>query len=476
MRKFRNKVIENVLLLDIAAEGKCVARVDEKVYFVEGGVPGDLVDILVEKDKKSFAQARVYKLKTPSADREPAFCSHFGVCGGCKWQNLNYNRQLELKAKQVKDAFERIGKIKEGNWFPILPSEKTTYYRNKLEYTFSDKRWLENTDADVENRGSLNALGFHIPRRFDKILDIQHCYLQPDPSNAIRLWTKAYAETQGLSFFNLKDQFGLLRNLMIRTASTGALMVLVIFAEDKPEEIKSMLTAMHAAFPEITSLQFIINRKMNDAYQDLKAESFAGEPFVLEQMEDLQFRVGPTSFYQTNGQQALELYRLVDQLAQAGKEDLVYDLYTGTGTIAQFIARKAKHVVGVEYVEASVQDAKENAILNKLTNTSFFAGDMGKVLNAKFVAENGRPKILITDPPRAGMHPDVIQQILDIAPERIVYVSCNPATQARDLAAMTDYYEVLEIHPVDMFPHTHHVENVVLMEKRKPETPNPHSD
>ena len=458
--------MEDVLLLDIAAEGKCVARVNDKVYFVEGGVPGDVVDVLVEKDKKNYAQGRVYRLKTPSADRQEAFCSHFGVCGGCKWQNLDYARQLELKAKQVKDAFERIGKINEGRWFPIMPSAKTTYYRNKLEFTFSDKRWLETVDEAHENRGSMNALGFHIPRRFDKILDIQHCYLQPDPSNDIRLWAKQYAENHGLTFFDLRAQTGFLRNLMIRTTAMGELMVLVIFAEPNEAEIRKMLGAMHQAFPLITSLQYIVNRKMNDAYQDQQAHLFGGEAVVMEEMENLRFRVGPTSFYQTNGDQALALYRLVDALANAGPGDLVYDLYTGTGTIAQFIARKARHVVGVEYVAAAVADAKENAVLNQLDNTSFFAGDMGKVLNSSFVETNGIPDILITDPPRAGMHPDVVQQILSMAPRRIVYVSCNPATQARDLAMMAGAYQVVEVHPVDMFPHTHHVENVVLMERR----------
>ena len=462
-RKFKDKVVRGVALLDIAAEGKCVARVNDKVYFVEGGVPGDVADILVEKDKKTFALARLYKLITPSPDREPAFCSHFGICGGCKWQNLNYQKQLELKAKQVKDAFERIGKIKEGTWHPILPSERTQYYRNKLEFTFSDQRWLDEADMDKDNRSSLNGLGFHIPRRFDKILDVAHCYLQPEPSNAIRLWVRQYAEDHGLTFFNLRHQKGLLRNLVIRTTSIGELMVLVIFAERNDEAISQMLTALHQQFPEITSLQFLLNQKGNDAFQDLQAECFAGKPYVIETMEDLRFRVGPTSFYQTNGLQALALYRLVDQLAQIGPDDLVYDLYTGTGTIAQFLARKARHVVGIEYVDAAVNDAKANAELNQLSNTSFFSGDMARVLNADFIAANGKPDVLVTDPPRAGMHPDVVAQIVEMAPKRVVYVSCNPATQARDLALMTDHYNVLEIHPVDMFPHTHHVENVALL-------------
>lgn len=465
-RKPRNKVKENVRLLDIAAEGKCVARIEDKVYFVEGGVPGDLVDILVEKDKKSYAEARVYRMKEPSPDRQEAFCSHFGVCGGCKWQNLDYNKQLELKTKQVKDAFERIGKIKEGNWHPIVASSKTTYYRNKLEYTFSDQRWLDESDMDRENRPDLNGLGFHIPKRFDKILDVKECFLQPEPSNAIRLWTKAYAEKHKLSFFNLRAQTGMLRNLMIRTTASGELMVLLLIAENHPEELKAMLTAMQEAFPQITSLQTILNQKRNDAYSDLKSRVFSGTDVVMEVMENLKFRVGPTSFYQTNADQALVLYKLVDKLAGIRENDLVYDLYTGTGTIAQFLARKAGFVVGIEYVEAAVEDARVNAEMNGLKNTLFFAGDMAKVLNEKFVEENGVPDVLITDPPRAGMHPDVVESILKMRPQRIVYVSCNPATQARDLALMTEVYEVKEIQPVDMFPHTHHVENVALLELR----------
>jgi 23S rRNA (uracil1939-C5)-methyltransferase len=465
-RKPRNKVKEDVRLLDIAAEGKCVARIDEKVYFVEGGVPGDLVDILVEKDKKSYAEARVYRLKEASPDRKEAFCSHFGVCGGCKWQNLDYQKQLELKTKQVKDAFERIGKIKEGNWHPILASEKTTEYRNKLEFTFSDQRWLEDRDkaADLEN--DLNGLGFHIPKRFDKILDIQHCYLQKEPSNAIRLWTKAYAEKNRISFFNLRGQTGLLRNLMIRNTSKGELMVLLIISDEPGKAIKTMLSEMEKAFPEITSLQYLVNRKRNDVYSDLDPVVFSGTPTVTEGMENLEFRVGPTSFYQTNGGQALELYRLANKFASIQSTDLVYDLYTGTGTIAQFVARKAAFVVGIEYVEAAVRDARLNAEQNGLENTRFFSGDMAKVLNDEFVSENGVPDVLITDPPRAGMHPDVVEAILRMKPKRVVYVSCNPATQARDISLMKEIYEVKEIQPVDMFPHTHHVENVALLEIR----------
>ena len=465
-RKGRNRLKENVLLLDMAAEGRCVARIDEKVYFVTGGVPGDRVDILVEKDKKSWAEARVYRLLEPSADRIPAFCEHFGTCGGCKWQHLSYERQLELKTKQVKDAFERIGKIRQGNWHPILPSEQTRNYRNKLEFTFSDQRWLEQKDAVPESRDSLNGLGFHIPGRFDKILDIRHCYLQPEPSNAIRLWVKNYCLENRLTFFNLREQTGLLRNLMIRSTGTGDLMVLLIVTGYN-EHIRDLLEALSQAFPEITSLQYLINTKRNDAYSDLEAVVFKGKAWVEEEMDGLRFRVGPTSFYQTNAAQAFRLYEMVAAMAEAKPDDLIYDLYTGTGTIAQFIARKCGFVVGVEYVEAAVRDAEANAAINGISNVRFFSGDMAKVLNREFAEKNGKPGILIADPPRAGMHPSVLESIIEMGPEKIIYVSCNPATQARDIAVLQTAYEVSEIQPVDMFPHTHHVENIVSMKKIK---------
>jgi 23S rRNA (uracil1939-C5)-methyltransferase len=465
-RSSRNRLKEDVLLLDIASEGKCVARIEDKVYFVEGGVPGDVVDVLVEKDKKSYAEGRVYRLKTPSPDRKAAFCSHFGVCGGCKWQNLDYDRQLELKNKQVKDAFERIGKVFEGEWKPILPSPHTRNYRNKLEFTFSHQRWLEDRDQQPENPLELNGLGFHIPKRFDKILDIEHCYLQEDPSNGIRLWVKNYALEHGLTFFDLREQVGFLRNLMIRNTALGEWMVLLLVAEDRPEERDALLSALKEAFPQITSLQWILNQKRNDAYSDLKPVVFSGPGYVTEAMEDLRFRVGPTSFYQTNGPQALALYQNVAALAQVQKEDLVYDLYTGTGTIALFLARYAGEVVGIEYVEAAVEDARVNARENGLGNTRFYSGDMAKILTDDFVAANGKPRVVICDPPRAGMHPDVVEVLIRMAPETIVYVSCNPATQARDLIRLKEAYEIKEVQPVDMFPHTHHVENVVRLVKR----------
>lgn len=454
-----------MLLLDMAAEGRCVARIDEKVYFVSGGVPGDLVDILVEKDKKTWAEARVYRLSKPSADRIEAFCSHFGTCGGCKWQNLSYEKQLELKTKQVKDAFERIGKIREGFWHPIIPSEKTRYYRNKLEFTFSNQRWLENKDMIPENRDSLNGLGFHIPGRFDKILDVSHCWLQAEPSNEIRLWIKEYSLRNGLVFFDLREQTGLLRNLMIRTTAEGETMVLLIVTEFN-EAVKNLLQSLTEAFPDIDSIQYLINTKRNDAYSDLQPVLFKGKAYVEEKMNNLTFRVGPVSFYQTNPGQALRLYQRVLELADPQISDHVYDLYSGTGTIAQFIAHRCQSVTGVEYVDAAVNDAVINAEMNGLKNVRFFSGDMAKVLNADFAEKNGKPDVLITDPPRAGMHPSVLDSILTLKPEKIVYVSCNPATQARDIAMIQSLYHVAEIQPVDMFPHTHHVENIALLKKK----------
>jgi 23S rRNA (uracil1939-C5)-methyltransferase len=462
--KGRNRLRENVLLKDMAAEGRCVAKIDEKVYFISGGVPGDRVDILIEKDKKSYAEGRVYRLLEPSADRIPAFCRHFGTCGGCKWQNLEYSRQLELKTKQVKDAFQRIGKISGGEWLPIVASEQVQFYRNKLEYTFSSQRWLESKDMLPEAAGSMDGLGFHIPGRFDKVLDVQECFLQPEPSNSIRNWVKEYCMRKRLPFFQLREQTGLLRNLMIRTTLRNEIMVLLIVTEYN-DEVQQLLETLHQAFPQISSLQYLINTKRNDAYSDLQPVLFRGKPWVEEWMEELRFRIGPTSFFQTNATQALRLYQTVVHLADPNKNDLVYDLYTGTGTIAQFIARKVRQVVGIEYVEAAVKDAEVNAEINGIGNVRFFCGDMAKVLNAEFVHQHGKPDIIIADPPRAGMHPSVIEAILQILPEKIVYVSCNPATQARDLASFLSQYNLLEIQPFDMFPQTHHVENVVVLKK-----------
>ncbi len=465
-KRFTPFIIEKIEILDIASEGVSVARHNELVVFVTNAIPGDVVDVKIFEKKKNFLKGIAISFHTYSDKRTEPFCEHFGTCGGCKWQHLDYNEQLFYKQKQVTDNLERIGKIDVSGVMPIIPSQSTTYYRNKLEYTFSNKRWLDNSDMAIRNElKEMNALGFHIPRFFDKVLDINNCYLQPSPSNKIRLAVKAYAEKENLSFFDLRKQEGFLRNLIIRTTSKGGLMViLVLFYEDKICR-ENFLDYIHQQFPQICSLFFIINSKKNDSITDQELCLYKGNPFIVEEMEGLKFKISPVSFYQTNSEQAYELYKVARDFAQLSGEEIVYDLYTGTGTIANFVASKAKKVVGIEYIETAVEDAKENAISNNITNTSFFAGDMAKVLNNEFIEANGKPDVIITDPPRAGMHEKVIEQIILMLPERIVYVSCNPATQARDINLLSEYYIVTIIQPVDMFPHTHHVENVVLLER-----------
>ncbi len=450
----------------MVAEGKCIARHEDKVIFIEGAAPEDVVDLRIIKSKKNFAEAVVTHIHSYSPKRQQPFCQHFGTCGGCKWQHLGYPEQLHYKQQQVKDNMDRIAKVEYPGVMPILPSKDTTFYRNKLEYTFSSKRWL--TAEEIGNDGDIdrNALGFHIPKRFDKILDIEHCYLQPDPSNRIRLEVKRYAKEHQLEFFELVHQTGFLRNLIIRTATSGELMVIVQFAHPDQEKIDALMQHLADTFPEITSLLYIVNQKQNDTWYDQDVITFKGRDYILEEMEGLKFRVGPKSFYQTNAVQAYELYKIARDFAGLSGNEVVYDLYTGTGTIANFVARKAKKVVGLEYIEMAIDDAKINAQLNGLENTAFFAGDIKDVLNESFIAEHGRPDVVITDPPRAGMHPDVIDTLLKAAPDKIVYISCNPATQARDLALMDAGYKVAAVQPVDMFPHTYHVENVVLLEKR----------
>jgi len=472
MRK--KQVLENITIENSAAEGKCVARHEDKVIFVEGVAPGDVVDVRITRKKKSFLEATPIKFHQYSDARTAPFCSHYGTCGGCKWQHISYENQLKFKQQQVQDNLERIAKVELPEILPIFGSEKTDYYRNKLEYTFSNRRWLTREEIQDSEEGlERNGLGFHIPKRFDKILDIDHCYLQPDPSNAIRLDVKHYALENGLTFYDILDQVGLLRNLIIRTASTGQIMIILQVAEDQPEQIKGILEHLLEKHPEITSLNYIINLKKNDSYGDQEVVCFAGQPYIEEQMpigegdELLTFRVGPKSFYQTNAGQAHELYKIARDLAGLTGEEVVYDLYTGTGTIANFVAHQAKKVVGLEYVEAAIEDAKVNSQINNIENTDFFAGDMKDVLTREFVNENGHPDVIITDPPRAGMHENVIDAILFASPEKIVYVSCNPATQARDLALLDAHYKVEAVQPVDMFPHTHHVENVVLLIKRE---------
>lgn len=463
----KRKRFEKVTIDDFAAEGKCIYKSEDGVVFVEGNVaPGDVVDLEVTGRKKKFMHAVVKHIYSSSDLRVEPYCQHFDVCGGCKWQHIGYEDQVAFKERQVRDQMERIAKIKDVPVNPIMGADKLLYYRNKLEFTFSNYRWLTNEQISSDEAFSRNGLGFHVPKRFDKVFTVEHCHLQPDPSNKIRNAVYAFAEEQGLVFYDLKYNKGFLRNLIIRTANSGDVMVIVQFAEDEPENIQLVLSFIQTSFPEVTSLYYIINTKGNDSYQDQVAIHFAGEKTIRETMEDFTFLVGPKSFYQTNSEQAYALYAIVREYANLTGNELVYDLYTGTGTIANFVARQAKWVVGLEYVEEAVKDAVVNSQVNNIANTSFFAGDMRYLLNDDFVARHGRPDVIITDPPRAGMDQPVVETILKAAPDRIVYVSCNPATQARDLLWLEEMYRVEKIQPVDMFPHTHHVENVVLLKRR----------
>lgn len=460
-------VVENVEITGVAAEGKSIARVDDMVVFIPYGAPGDVVNIKLDKKKRSYAEAHIVDLVKPSPDRVTPACEHFGVCGGCKWQHIPYESQLRYKRDQVVDALTRIAKVEIPEVNPTLGSKETFCYRNKLEYTFSCKCWITFEDLrsgrEIADR---NALGFHIPGAFDKVLDIKKCWLQDDLSNRIRLFVRQYALAKGYEFYDIKAQQGLMRTLMVRIASTGEVMLIVVFARPEQEKIDDMMGAIAAEFPEITSLLYVVNQKVNDTIADQEVITYRGRDYINEEMEGLQFRIGPKSFYQTNSLQAYELYKVARRMACLKPDDLVYDLYTGTGTIANFVARQVKKVVGIEYVPEAIADAKLNSEVNGIDNTIFFAGDMKDVLTDGFIEEHGRPDVMIIDPPRAGMHEDVVNVILNARPERIVYVSCNPATQARDLALMDEFYRVEEVQPVDMFPHTHHVENVVRMTRR----------
>ncbi|WP_138991844.1 23S rRNA (uracil(1939)-C(5))-methyltransferase RlmD [Larkinella sp. C7] len=469
--------LQAIRIDDVAAEGKCLIRTDEGVIFVEGrsggpvAAPGDIVDIRIVNRKKQYREAVVEKIHSFGPSRSEPFCQHFGTCGGCKWQHIRYDEQLRFKGQQVYDHLTRIGKVQLPTVRPTLPSVQTTYYRNKLEFTCADGRWI--TDEEIRSGMSVDkrAVGFHIPKRFDKILPIQHCYLQPDPSNAIRLAVGAYAFEHGFTMYNLNTHVGFLRTVIIRTASTGQVMVVVQVAEDRPEELAGLMDMLKTTFPQIASLNYILNTKLNDSYQDQIVVPYWGKPYIEEQMEDgsgqpLTFRVGPKSFYQTNASQAFELYKITRDWAGLTGSERVYDLYTGTGTIGLFVARKAKQVIGIEYIEAAVQDARVNASINGIHNAEFLAGDMGTLLTPSLFNKYGKPDVVITDPPRAGMDEAVTRNLLLAAPQRIVYVSCNTATQARDLAILDELYEVKDVQPVDMFPHTHHVENVVKLEKR----------
>ena len=463
-------LIENVRIEAVAAEGKALAHVDEKVVFVPYVVPGDVVDLQVKKKKHSYMEAVAVKIHEYSHLRDEPFCRHFGICGGCKWQCLKYEEQLRAKQQQVVDNLQRIGKIELPEISPILGSRLTKAYRNKLEFGFSDKRWL--TEDEIRSNteySNKDAVGFHITGAFDKILDITECHLMDDINNRIRNDIREYALEHELTFYDLRENKGLLRSLMIRTSNTGELMFLVQFRiENKEEKQQTMALMQHLAdtFPEITSLLYVDNHKCNDTFADQPVHVFKGQDHIFEEMESLRFKVGPKSFYQTNTEQAYELYKVARSFAALTGNELVYDLYTGTGTIANFVARSARQVIGIEYVPEAIEDAKVNSQINGIENTLFYAGDMKDILNREFIEKHGRPDVIITDPPRAGMHQDVIDTILFAAPLRIVYVSCNPATQARDLNLLDANYKVVKVQPVDMFPHTQHVENVVLLEKR----------
>jgi 23S rRNA (uracil1939-C5)-methyltransferase len=457
------KFLNNIQVIDIAEEGKGVGKSDDLVIFIDKAVPGDVVDVELLRRKKKFYEGRIQNIVKPSDHRTEPFCEHFGVCGGCKWQHLNYDAQLLFKQKSVVDALQRLAKVDTSGIEPILGSKETSYYRNKLEYTFSDKRWLTDGDMRSDQEMEMNALGYHIPGRFDKILDIEHCYLQADPSNNIRNKVREYALANKISFYNLKNHEGSLRNLIIRTSSTGELMVIVVFAYVEEEQIKGMMEFISNEFKNLKSLLYIINQKKNDTIFDQEIHVFEGADHIFENMNGLKFKIGPKSFYQTNSDQAFELYKITKDFAGLKGDELVYDLYTGAGTIANFIAESVKSVVGIEYVPTAIEDAKINSEINAIRNTSFFAGDMKDILNAEFIQTHGKPDVVITDPPRAGMHADVVKRLLEMEAKKIVYVSCNAATQARDIALMKDKYEVSRIRPVDMFPHTQHVENVVLL-------------
>ena len=466
-RKKELPVLENVRITDIGAEGNAVARVENLVVFVPMLIPGDVVDLRVIRKRKKYLEGKVLRFREYSADRVKARCNHFGVCGGCKWQHLPYEMQLRYKEKQVRDNLTRIGKVELPVIHPIIGSQEVFHYRNKLEYTFSNKRWLtkEEVESDTEFQKE-GALGFHIPGLFDKVLDIEECHLQPEPSNSIKNKVREYALKNNLGFFDLREQKGFLRNLVIRNSLEGKVMVIVVFFHEDVEKREGLLNFLASEFPQISSLQYVINAKKNDSLNDQEPILYKGDDHLTEYMGDLKFRIGPKSFYQTNTLQALVLYKVALEFAGLTGKEIVYDLYTGTGTIANFVAGFAHKVIGIEYVDEAVNDAVINSQINSVKNTLFFSGDMKDVLSEQFIATNGRPDVIITDPPRAGMHEDVVKIISKAGAEKIVYVSCNPSTQARDILLLSEDYYVVSVQPVDMFPHTHHVENVVLLKRK----------
>ncbi len=468
----KHELVEQIEIIDAGAEGVSVAKPDNKVVFIPYGAPGDVVDIVYYKKKKNYFEGKIQLFHKKSDKRTTPVCSHFGLCGGCKWQHLDYEWQLHYKQKQVKDSLERIAKVPFPELRTILRSDETFYYRNKLEYTFSNRKWLtDGAPAGTKNEDDLKGLGFHLSGMFDRILDLEHCYLQPDPSNAIRLFVRELGIKHQLSFYDVRQHQGVMRNLIIRTTTKGDVMVVLVVGEEDERIEQIILPEIAGHFPEITSLMYVVNPKKNDTINDLPVKLFSGLPYISEQMKsplsgqpDVVFRIGPVSFYQTNPVQAEKLYQTAFAFADFKGDELVYDLYTGTGTIANYIAKSVKKVIGIEYVEEAVADARLNAELNGIENTMFYAGDMAKLLDDAFVLNNGKPDVVITDPPRAGMHEKVIDQLLSIEAPKIVYVSCNPATQARDIAMLSKKYTIEAVQPVDMFPQTHHVENVVLLQ------------
>ncbi len=466
-RKKTDLLLEGVTIQAVAAEGKALSHVDGMVVFVDFAVPGDVVDIRVYKKKKNYMEGRVERLVSPSPVREKPFCEHFGICGGCRWQLLPYSMQLEAKRQQVEDQLVRIGHLNVPEIRPTLPSEKTREYRNKLEYSASAKRWIlsgEDPEAVAEN--DRMGLGFHVGKFFDKVLDIRHCHLQREPSNAIRLFIKQFCVQHGYEFYDIRENKGYFRGVFVRTNENGEVMLIVCLGYEDKERREALLEAILAEFPSVVSLYYVINRKVNDSISDQDCILYKGSGFITETMESLQFRIGPKSFYQTNSPQAYRLYSVARDFASLSGNEVVYDLYTGTGTIAQFVSSKAKKVIGIEYVPEAIADAEANAAANGIDNCFFFAGDMKDVLNAAFIEEHGRPDVIILDPPRSGIHPDVAEVIMAAAPQRMVYVSCNPASQARDLAIFAPLYDITAVQPVDMFPHTMHVENVVALKKK----------
>ncbi len=466
-RKTNYPFIDSLEIVSVAAEGKALGHYNDMVVFVPMAVPGDVVDVQIRSKRRRFMEGYIVRFVRKSPMRVKPVCEHFGLCGGCKWQHLPYEEQLRFKQEQTVDQLTRIGKVDLPEASPIIGSEKRLFYRNKLEFAFSNKRWL--TDEEVASEGEITdseALGFHIPNMFDKVFDLRKCWLQADPSNQIRMTIRKFCIDGGYSFYNPREHVGLMRNLVVRTSSTGEVMVIVIFGEEERGRIKALLEHVSDHFPEITSLMYVVNRKLNDTIGDLDVLCYKGQDHIFEQMGDLRFKIGPKSFYQTNSAQAYNLYKVAREFAELRGDEVVYDLYTGIGTIANFVARHCRKVVGVEYVPEAIENAKVNSALNGIDNTTFYAGDMKEVLSDRFVTENGHPDVVILDPPRTGIHEAVACTILRAAPQRMVYVSCNPATQARDMAIFDAEYRVTRIQPVDMFPHTHHVENVVQLMRR----------